>query len=154
MMRDIDIKKLTEQLDAAQAILDQIRITSGCENPGSPRAEPSARVETAVETARRAYNERKVRPNFVGNGDMFGEPAWDMLLDLFISQANEEEVTVKAGCLHADIPPTTTIRWLKVLEQNGLIMSHVDPADPKQHLIHLTATGYEGMLRYLESIAK
>lgn len=154
MLRDIDIKKLTEQLDAAQEILHQIRVTSGCEVSAAPLQVPSPRVESAVETARRAYDERKARARFVGNDDMFGEPAWDILLDLFINQANEEKVTVKIACVHADVPPTTTMRWLNVLEQNGLIQCDADPADPKQHLINLTPAGYEGMLRYLESIAK
>ncbi len=153
-MRDIDVKKLSEQLDAAQAILDQIRVTSGCDTFGRPRSESKPRVEAAIETARRAYAERNSRADFMGSKDIFGEPAWDMLLDLFICQSNDEDVAVKAACLHADTPPSTTIRWLKVLEQNGLLETHVDPADPKQHLIHLTPTGYEGMIRYLESIAR
>jgi hypothetical protein len=153
-LRDIDIKKLTEQLDAAQEILDQIRVTSGCQVSAPQRSKPSSRVESAVETARRAYDERKARAKFVGNEDMFGEPAWDILLDLFIRQANEERVTVKIASLSADMTPTTTMRWLYVLELNQLIQSHVDPADPNRHQIHLTPAGYEGMLRYLESIAK
>lgn len=152
-MNDIDIRKLAEQLDAAQQILDQIRVTSGCETFGPRRCEPVKRVETAVEAARRAYDERRARTNFVGHNDMFGEPAWDMLLDLFIRQANEEEITVKSACLNTDAPASTTTRWLMVLEHYGLIEMHCDPADPVRHLIHLTPTGYEGMVRYLESIA-
>ena len=154
MLRDIDIKKLTDQLDAAQEILDQIRVTAGCEVSAPLRPLPSARVETAVETARRAFEERRARANFVGIEDMYGEPAWDILLDLFIRQADEEKVTVEIASVHADMPATTTIRWLNVLELNGLIMSQVDPADAKRQLIHLTPEGYEGMVRYLETIAK
>lgn len=154
MKRDIDIKKLAEQLDAAQSILDQIRVTSGCETFAPAQLDPPARVETAIEAARRAYRERKSRTAFVGNKEIFGEPAWDMLLDLFIRQTDEEEVVVKSASLDANAPPTTEIRWIRALEKNGLVEIHVDTEDTGRHLIHLTPTGYEGMLRYLESIAK
>lgn len=153
-MREIDVKKLSEQLDAAQAILDQIRVTSGCDTFGPPRVERKARVETVLETARRAYEERKSRSELIGSKEIFGEPAWDLLLDLFIHQSNDENVTVKAASLHPDTPASTTIRWLRVLEHNGLLETHIDPANSEQHLVHLTPTGYEGMMRYLESVAR
>lgn len=152
-MVDMDVKKLAEQLDAAQAILDDIRMTSGCEAFGPLRKSASSRVEMALATAERAYRERHTRTDFVGNKELFGEPAWDMLLDLFIRQTKAEEISVKSTCLNSDMPATTAARWLKVLEQNGLIVSHQDPADEMRYLIHLTQTGYEGMLRYLESVA-
>lgn len=84
---------------------------------------------------------------------MFGEPAWDMLLDLFIRQTKDEKISGKNAFIDAEAPTATAKRWLKVLEQNGLIISQPDPASSDGDRTHLTPTGYEGMLRYLESIA-
>ena len=153
-MREIDVKKLSEQLDAAQTILDQIRVTSGCDALGPPLLERKPRMETALETARRAYAERKSRSKMIGSKEIFGEPAWDLLLDLFIHQSNDEDLTVKSACLHVETSENTTLRWLRVLEHNGLLKSHIDPANPEQQLIHLTPAGYEGMIRYLKSVAR
>lgn len=153
-MPEIDVKRLAEQLDAAQSILDEIRVTSGCEAFGPPRSGSSNRTEIALRAAERAYRERRLRDSFVGSPELFGEPAWDMLLDLFIQQAKNESLSVKSACVNADAPCSTTLRWLRVLVQNGLIVLDSDPADDDRSIVHLTQAGYEGMRRYLESIAQ
>jgi hypothetical protein len=149
-----DVKKLAEQLDAAQTLLDEIRITSGCRAFNSVTTCAPRKMETALETATRARDERRIRKDFIGNDDFFGEPAWDMLLDLFIRQTNEEDTSVKSAFISADTPTPTIIRWLDALESTGLVQSHADPANPNQQLIHLTPAGYAGMLHYLETIAR
>lgn len=153
-MAEIDVRKLAEQLDTAQAILDEIRVTSGCATFGPARELASKRVETALKTAQRAFDERKTRTDFVGSSEMFGEPAWDMLLDLFIRQTKDEQISGQSVFINAEAPTATAKRWLKVLEQNGLISAHPDPAGSEVGRVHLTPTGYEGMLRYLETIAR
>jgi hypothetical protein len=77
-----------------------------------------------------------------------------MLLDLFIKQTEREEVAVKSATLGSEAPPSTEARWLQLLERHGLIAYHSDPEENACRLVHLTPTGYEGMLRYLESIAR
>lgn len=153
-MADFDVKKLAEQLDAAQKILDEIRVTSGCETFGPPLPASNQRVRVAVEAAERAVRDRKARAKFVGNKELFGEPAWDILLDLFIRQANEKHASAKGAIINSGAGPCTVVRWLAVLEQHDLIQTMPDPADSKHRLILLTPAGYEGMLRYLETIAR
>lgn len=153
-MVEVNVKKLAEQLDAAQAILDEIRVTCGCSTLGPARDSTPARRQSALQTARKAYRDRQSRSAFVGSREIFGEPAWDMLLDLFIKQTEEEEITCKCANLSDEAPLSTEVRWLKVLEQHGLISCQPDPDDGARSLIHLTPVGYEGMLRYLESIAR
>jgi hypothetical protein len=151
-MAEIDIKKLAAQLDAAHAILDQIRVTSGCALFGPARSRTAERLETALVTARKALNDRRARAAFIGSEEIFGEPAWDILLDLFIRQAAEHEDGSKAFA-KASASESTAMRWLRVLEQTGLVGIEADPGSGQRCLVHLTPTGYEGMLRYLESIA-
>lgn len=152
-MADFDVKKLAEQLDAAQQILEEIRMTSGCEAFGPRAPADMDRVERAIRAAQKALRDRQVRSDFVGNAEMFGEPAWDILLDLFIRQAQDENVSIKAACLSPATRASTLLRWLNVLVDNGLLVCENDPSDQKQRLIRLTAAGYEGMLRYLDSIS-
>lgn len=148
----VNVKKLAEQLDAAQAILDEMRITIGRGSFDTSKNSASNRVKAASQIALRASRERQKRTNYVGNHEIFGEPAWDILLDLFIRQTKDEKISLRAA--NSNAPASTAVRWLRILEQNGLISLQIDEADDERLVFYLTAAGYDGMLRYLESIAK
>lgn len=151
-MSAIDKKKLAEQLEAAQAILDEIKVTCGCDALGPDRQRPHPPIDTALAAATRARANRKARASFLGSEDIFGEPAWDLLLDLFIRQAANVSGKSEAGFSSFDMPTGTFMRWLNILENIGLVASHSDPNDRNTLHVNLTPTGYEGMVRYLESI--
>lgn len=153
-MAEIDVKRLIEQVNAAQSIIEEIRLTCGCDAFDQPEEPPLDRTTLALEAAERTYRNRRSRKDFIGTADLFGEPAWDLLLDLFIRQTKAQQVTVKTAFIHSDASLTTVARLLKVMEQNGLIAVTIDPDDATRELINLNPTGYEGMLRYLESIAE
>jgi hypothetical protein len=152
-MDDINVKKLSEQLDAVQSLLDEIRVSSGCKSFHLARDLAQEPVQSALQTAQRIYHERRTRADFLGNNEIFGEPAWDMLLNIFMRQSNNETVSVKSMDINESYPDSTAMRWLKVLEQSGLLRLQLDANNKDQHLICLTDAGYEGMLRYLENIA-
>lgn len=152
-MSTVNVKWLAEQLDAAQEILDEIRRNSGCEAFAPLAMSPSKRVEVALAAAITSKEQRSARPHFLGNQDLFGEPAWDILLDLFISQTREEKTSVRTGSIGDQSPPTITLRWFLILEQRGLIAQEPDPEDETKALLRFTPTGYESMLRYFEAIA-
>ncbi|QIQ87795.1 MarR family winged helix-turn-helix transcriptional regulator [Erythrobacter sp.] len=148
------IKDLAVTLDKAEAVLNEIRAASGFDILGpKPTAPGLRRIETAVEAAERAYKDRRKRAEEFDDA-LFGEPAWDILLDMFIHQSRSEEVTVKSACIGSGAPNTTALRWLKVLENYGLIQSKPDPNDQRRRLLALTAEGFEAMTRYLEAIAR
>jgi len=150
---ELDVKKLAEQLDAAQAILDEIRVTSGCRAFQPPRNPARGRIEQAVDTAERIVRDRRARSNFISPSEIFGEPAWDVLLDLFVRETKGEPTTMTLIGAGAGEKPATIARWLYVLELNGLIALQGDVGDKRRQAIRLTPAGYESMLRYLENIA-
>jgi len=152
-MAEVNIRWLAEQLDAAQRILDEIRRTSGCEAFGPLAINPTSRIEAALTAAVKAKEQRNVRPRFLGGEDLFGEPAWDILLDLFIRQTRDEKISVPKVSIGDQAPAKTTLRWFLVLEENGLIAQEQDPDNTNQVLLRFTPTGYEAMLRYFEAIA-
>ena len=107
-----------------------------------------------LDLARRAYADRRRRDKVFQN-DLFGEPAWDILLDLFISAKQGKRVSVSSACIGAAVPNTTALRWLAVLEQRGLIVREDDPADARRAFLHLSAEAYARMCDFLadETIA-
>lgn len=101
-----------------------------------------------------AYKQRKSRVKHLSNGDFFSEPAWDILLDLYIHQAENRNVSVKSASVGSGAPATTALRWINKLALKGLIGSLDDPDDRRRRLIYLTPEGYEAMTRYLNEIAR
>lgn len=150
----VDVKKLAVKIEAAQTILDEIRLESGCDAFGTLRVASQNRQETALETAIRAYAERQDRGKHFDSSHLFGEPAWDILLDLYIHQARNETVSVKSATMGSGASTMTALRWFQVLESEGLICSEEDPLDGRRRLLRLTAEGYESITRYLAEIAR
>jgi len=97
--------------------------------------------------ARRAYEDRRRREQLF-DSDLFGEPAWDLLLDLFVSSRESRPVSVTSACVAAGVPTTTALRWISVLEAKGLIVRENDPNDARRVHLRLTETANDKMLTY------
>ena len=81
--------------------------------------------------------------HFKDGDSLFSDPAWEILLDLYIAAARERPTSVTDGCLAAKVPTTTGLRWLQRLENAGLISRHQDPNDKRRVYISLTESGRE-----------
>lgn len=102
--------------------------------------------------ARAAYATRRKRCTIFGNAELFGEPAWDILLDLYIAHVENKSVSVSSACIGSAAPPTTGLRWLGVLTENGLILREHDPEDQRRVLVRLTDQGLTAMDEYFASL--
>ncbi|WP_298303259.1 winged helix DNA-binding protein [uncultured Erythrobacter sp.] len=98
--------------------------------------------------AREAYAIRRRRTVIFDNAELFGEPAWDILLDLYIAQAERKKVSVSSACIGSAAPPTTGLRWLGVLSEQGLVLREHDPEDQRRVLVRLTEKGLASMDDY------
>lgn len=102
--------------------------------------------------ARTTYARRRQRGAIFGNAELFGEPAWDILLDLYIAFIDEKAVSVSSACIGSAAPPTTGLRWLGVLAENQLVVREQDPNDQRRVLVKLTELGVAAMDRYFASV--
>jgi hypothetical protein len=80
--------------------------------------------------------------------DLFGDPAWELLLEGFAAALCNERLTTSAMIGRAKLPPSTTSRWLSKLETDGLLQREADPFDARANLISLTPRAFEGLVRY------
>jgi hypothetical protein len=99
-----------------------------------------------------SYALRRNRAAIFGNPELFGEPAWDILLDLHIAHAEGKPVSVSSACIGSAAPPTTGLRWLGVLAEEGLVVRENDADDHRRVLVRLTRTGIKAMERFFDSI--
>jgi len=63
-----------------------------------------------VELARQTYDDRRRRNKIFQSEELFGEPAWDILLDLFIAAKERRRVSVTSACIGSAVPSTTALR--------------------------------------------
>lgn len=106
-----------------------------------------------LDQARQAYRTRRIRGTIFGDDALFGEPAWDLLLDLFIAAKEGKRVPVTSACIGAAVPTTTALRWLAILEDRGLIVREGDPADARRVFVRLSADAYARMIAYFARAA-
>jgi hypothetical protein len=98
---------------------------------------------------------RRLRDHFF-RSELFADPAWDMLLDLMAARVERQRVAVSSLCIAAAVPPTTALRWIKTLCDQGLFVRVADPEDGRRVFIELsaeTATMMEAYLRSAQRIA-
>ena len=101
-----------------------------------------------VDVAKRLYALRKVRDDLLGAA-LFSEPAWDILLDLFISDHEDRRLSVSAVCIGARAPSATALRYLSMLQDAGLVERTRDERDARRSHVQMTPLGRRRMANLL-----
>lgn len=120
------------------------------ELPGQPPMASEADRNAILLLARELYGERRRRSRYF-DADLFGEPSWDILLDLYIAACEDRRVPTTSACIGAHVPPTTALRWLRLLEARGLVEREHDGRDGRRTFVGLSARGIEAMEGFLGS---
>ncbi|MEM7779495.1 MAG: hypothetical protein AAF697_03775 [Pseudomonadota bacterium] len=84
--------------------------------------------------------------------DLLGEPAWNMLLELFQQFAGGARVSSKSLTLASRSPQTTALRYLVRLEELGLIQKSISVSDGRVTLVSLTEQGVVAVGSILEEM--
>lgn len=72
------------------------------------------------------------------DGALFANPGLDILMFLFAEGVNGATVTTNACCAAAGVPRTTALRWVKLLQDRGLIAGSDDVSDRRVTMLALT----------------
>lgn len=84
--------------------------------------------------------------------DLFGEPGWSLILDLYIAHHERRMVNTSGACFGANVPQTTGLRWLEKLEAAGLIVRRPHPQDTRFVMIELSPDAVRRMSALLETM--
>lgn len=76
---------------------------------------------------------------------------WNMLLDLYVSEAEGREISVTSACIASMAPQTTALRKITHLEQVGLVERTPDKWDGRRMLMTLSPHGRRVVGDYLEN---
>ena len=84
--------------------------------------------------------------------ELFHEPAWDMLLALFVAHEERRTMNVKTLVASAHAPVTTSQRWIDHLHKLKLIDRVIDPVDRRRMEISLSDIGNTAVNQYLRRL--
>jgi DNA-binding MarR family transcriptional regulator len=90
---------------------------------------------------------RRRRHNIFGKA-MFGEPAWEMLLLLYVSESGPRQTVTRLAKL-ACASKSTALRWIEYLEGQQLVQRDPHPTDKRALFVSLTAKGKEAIELFL-----
>ena len=102
-----------------------------------------------LNTARAWIRARACRDRAFGD-DLFFDPAWSILLELYVHHRERTATSITSLCLAAKIPPSTGLRWVSLLEKRGLATREADPFDKRKSYAQLTPDGVERVERALD----
>jgi DNA-binding MarR family transcriptional regulator len=110
--------------------------------------------EALVQIAREELDLRRSRRCFLDE-DLFSEPSWDVLLELFIANVEKSDLTVSNACVASGVPRRTAMRYVDDLEDRGLVMRYGCDKDGRVQylaLTHLGTTKLKKTLRHYAAI--
>lgn len=117
-----------------------------------PAETAPVRTMSRRDIADRLIAERRQRRDHFPT-DLFHEPAWDMLLALYLANEDGRILNVKALVASSDAPVTTSQRWIDHLHKLRLIDRVGDPDDRRRIEVSLSDTGLGAVERYLDAVA-
>lgn len=133
---------IRDRLNSALRIVDQVS-----EVPVSRFSDQPV----TVREIRAVLKYRRSRDAFF-ESDLFADPAWDILLELYLAKLGQQKMSVGSLCLGAAVPSTTALRWISQLEQKGLIERKADPMDGRRYHVSLSDAGAHAMASYFRTV--
>lgn len=118
--------------------------------PAAP-PDPARRDVSDRAIANAAYRARRARARFLPH-DLFFEPAWDMLLDLYVAACDGKSISTTSLCIASATPPTTALRYVNQLIDLGLAGRREDPKDARRTLVYLSERGHKALSSYFRAL--
>ncbi len=92
----------------------------------------------AVKKAADLIEIAKRRSRLISAANLFADPAWFILLDLFVRQHSGLDTSVSSACHASFSPVTTALRHIAILTERNIIVRRFDPRDQRRVYLELT----------------
>ena len=120
------------------------------DNIGQGLRSEKAGVQLNAAMIRKILRARRMRDEFF-KGNLFADPAWDMLLDMTAAHLDGLQVSVSSLCIAACVPPTTALRWIKLMTECGIFKRRADDADGRRVFVALSDSAFTGIQDYISA---
>jgi len=85
----------------------------------------------------------------IGGGGLFGDPAWEMLLDLLLANIEQRRVSVSSACIASGAPMSTALRLVRRLVSDGVLFKIPDETDRRRHFLTINPKFEQPLIDYL-----
>jgi len=134
--------------------IEGLGVACGCAG-GRTRAglaDPPTGALPGAGLAHWALMARRLREEVIGS-ELFSDPAWDILLDLYTALARGARVKSSSVSGIAGVPPSTGRRWVSKLVDLGLIERVKEIPDQRFTYLELSAKGRDIMEAFMIRLA-
>lgn len=121
-------EEIRQRLSSALRLVDDIVVKPQPRTAGQPITERYVREVLKLRRRRDRFFE----------AELFADPAWDILLELYAAELGQQRMSVSSLCVGAAVPATTALRWIKTLEEKGMIRRAADPMDGRRIFVSLS----------------
>ena len=106
-----------------------------------------------VAFARQLLRERRLRERFF-DPKLFADPVWDLLLDLFVADQEQRDISISSASIAANVASTTALRYIAHMVEVGMLVRRADPADHRRVLVALHPNTSARVEAYLMSVSQ
>lgn len=99
------------------------------------------------------YKNRSIRTEFFRSDYTNGEPSWNILLDLCVADIEGKRISVTSSCIASGAPMATALRWISLMENDGLVVKSPDQHDKRRTFISITRKAHNLLKSYYSRIA-
>jgi DNA-binding MarR family transcriptional regulator len=152
-------------LERIERVLSELSRSIGVAEDNHEQAHVGRAVSTQIEhhisrtdhmrlTAALAWiRARQARDMALGD-DLFFDPAWSILLELYVHYRQRTSASVTSLCAAARVPSSTGLRWVALLERRGLVSREADPFDRRKIYAQLTPVAVKQIDDSLDAAAQ
>src|SRR3954467_5218298 len=144
--------RLSKEVSRIAGSLAQLSIGAAIPPPQNPFSNQND-LDVPLERATWLIHARRTRAHYLAP-ELFADPAWDSLLDLLRAEIAHERISVSSACIAAAVPPTPGLRWLKTLEQHGLVVRQCDLHDARRTFVVLSQDTSMALRRYFLEVVE
>jgi hypothetical protein len=96
---------------------------------------------------------RRLRGEFF-EASLFADPAWDILLDLYLGKLEQRRTSVSSLCIAASVPATTALRYISSLVEREMVIRTQNPLDHRVFYVELAQPTFEMMRQYFRRFSE
>ena len=129
---------LRQSRSSGQRTAQSFGLRAGKEDMRSADGASDTALPGALANARRSVRRLLLRRQLMGADSLFGEPAWDMLVELFIAHCEGAKVPTGALGIGSGLSSSSAQRLVQRLDDAQLVVRAPDPDDARRHFVSLS----------------
>ncbi len=156
--RDALLDKMTVLGDELQRLSRLIKEPEPPREP-APLPQAAAQIHAAPSDGKvnqdeltgfiRELLKKEAKRREIGDGELFGDPTWEMLLDLLLAKIENRQVSVSSACIASGAPMSTALRLVRRLVSEGVLFRIPDEHDRRRHFLVMNPKFEQPLMSYL-----